>query len=195
MAVKKKAPSTKRKLGSARKGKAAKPTKSETVDVKVGGQPIESLLIGNMPPIKDLLYHAQQIAGYQARAKRAQGLVTDAKNKAKEAGCDLNALSLAMGFEKMDPLELATILRQTAAVMQAKDMPIQMQLLEPKFGTVDEQAGAEGWAAGKAGRTPDTARWPEGSPGHVQYMRRWNDGTKENVTGAATGDEGESEEE
>lgn len=184
MAAKKKAVG-KKKLGSARKGRASKPTKADTVDVKIGGKQIESLLIGNMPPIKDLLYHAAQIAGYQASAKTAQGKVTAAKKRAREAGVDLSAVALAMGYERADPLELATELRQLAAIMKAKDMPIQLQLVEPKFGSIEEQAKVEGWNDGKAARTPNTSRWQEGAPGYVEYMRRWNDAQKDNMENGA----------
>lgn len=186
MAAKKKT-ALKKKVGSARRGKSAKQTKGETVEVN----PAQGLLIGNMPPVKDLLYHADQIAGYQAKAKTAQGHVTAAKKRAREAGVDLNSIATALGYERTEPLELATHLRQLAALMAEKGMPVQIQLFEPKHGSVKEQAAAEGWAAGKAGRTPDTTRWPEGAEGHVEYMRRWNDGQKEIISGKATGEEGE----
>jgi len=151
--------------------RAPKESKSEGVDTSTGPQ----LLLGNMPPVKDLIYHLETIAGWQAKAKTAKGRVTDAKKKAREVGVDLNAIAQAMGFERMDPLELATQLRQLQVLMAERGLPVQMSLYEPKYGTVDEQAAAEGAAAGKAGRTPDGARWPEGAPGFVAYMRAWND--------------------
>jgi len=187
-----------KKVGSARKGKAAKPTKADTVQTTGGDGDggVPPLLAGNMPPIKDLLYHLEQIAGYQAKAKTASMAVTKAKNAAKAAGVDLKSLSETQGLIGMDPLDMATYFRQLQALMKEKGMPIQIQLFEPKFGSVEDQASHEGWADGTNGRTPNTTRWPEGTPGHVQYMRRWNDGQKEIISKGAKGDEagGESEE-
>lgn len=65
--------------------------------------------------------------------------------------------------------------------MRERGLPIQLSLYEPKYGSVEDQAKAEGWAAGKAGRSPDTDRWPEGAPGSGDYMRRWNDAQKDTV--------------
>ncbi len=159
-----------KKGGGKRKAKA--PTKEETVEVNNS----MSLLLGNMPPVRDIIYHLETIKGLQDRARTAAGKVTDAKKKAKEAGIDMGALSLAMGYERMDPLEMATQLRQMQAVMREKGMPVQLALYEPKFGTIEAQATHEGWAAGIAGRSPDMERWPEGSPGSKEMMRAWNDG-------------------
>lgn len=181
MAAKKKkaAAAPKRKKGGGSRRRAAKPTKDETVEVsgvEAGSAP---LLAGNLPPTKDLLYHLGQIKGYQDAAKTASGRVTAAKKAAKEAGVDMQAVALAMGFSRSDPLDLATVLKQLQVYMREGGMPVQIGLFEPKFGSLEEQAKAEGWAAGRASRTPDTARWPEGAPGHVEYMRRWNDGQKD----------------
>lgn len=183
----------KKKIGSARKGSRVKQTAAEKTQTPGDGG-IPPLLAGNMPPIKDLLYHLEQIAGYQAKAKTASMAVTKAKNAAKSAGVDLKALSESQGLIGMDPLDMATYFRQLQAIMQEKGMPIQLQLYEPKFGSVEDQASHEGWNDGTNGRTPNTTRWPEGTPGHVQYMRRWNDGQKEIVTKGAGGKGADKEE-
>jgi hypothetical protein len=186
----------KKRIGSSRKGARKRETAEDKVDVKVGGKEIESLLAGNMPPVRDLMYHMDTIAGWMDKARTAQGKVSDAKKKAKEAGVDVSAIMTVMKMRRMDPLDLATELRQQAALMREADLPIQLSLMEPTFGTIEEQASAEGWTAGKAGRTPDTTRWPEGAPGHVEYMRRWNDGQKDTLEkGAGTEKEAEGEEE
>lgn len=167
-ASKKPAPKKKSKGG----GKRAPATpKSEEVDVAVG-----SLLSGdNMPKIKDLSYHYQNILGLMEKAASAQSRVSEAKKRAKEAGVDTGALMTAMKLTRLDPLDLAALLKQQAALMSELGLPVQMTLFEPKYGSVEAQAAAEGSAAGKAGRTPDTDRWPEGTPGHADYMRSWND--------------------
>jgi hypothetical protein len=185
MAAKKKV--VKKKVGSARKGRAAKPTKEETVEVATGEA--APLLAGNMPPKKDLLYHLNQIKGYQDAAKTAAGRVTAAKKSAKEAGVDMQAVALALGFKRSDPLDIATMLKQLQVFMREDGTPVQLSLYEPKFGSVEEQAKSEGWRDGKAARTPDTTRWPEGSPGHVEYMRRWNDAQKDNLEGGSKEEE------
>lgn len=190
MAAKKKKPTGKGSRGSAKPGKRKAPTKEEQVEVKVGGKEIESLLVGNMPKIRDLTYHLDTIGGWMAKAKTAQGKVSDAKKKAKEAGVDVGALMTIMRMRRMDPTELATELRQQAAMMAEVGLPVQMKLFEPAFGSVEEKAAAEGWADGKADRVPNTARWPEGAPGHVEYMRRWNDGTRDNTEKRVTGGSG-----
>lgn len=182
---------SKPKAGSSRRRQAAKPTKAETVEVS--GPESAPLLAGNMPPVKDILYHMEQIAGYQAKAKTASMAVTKAKNAAKAAGIDLKAISEAQGLIGMDPLDMATYFRQMQVVMHEKGMPVQIALFEPKFGSVEDQASREGWSDGTAGRTPNTTRWQEGAPGHVQYMRRWNDAQKEIVMKDAGGDEDQSE--
>lgn len=170
------------KTGSRRKKAETKAEKVETSVKEAGALP---LLAGNMPPIKDLLYHLETIAGYQAKAAFAAGKVSEAKKKAKDAGVDLKSISLTMGFEKLDALDLATLLRQLQALMNENGLPVQIQLFEPSFGTPEEMAAHEGWTAGKAGRTPDTQRWIEGTPAHTAYMRRWNDGTKDNIQNGA----------
>lgn len=194
MAAKKKAaapPKKKAKAGGGSRRRALKPTKSETVEVSGVDPSVPPLLAGNMPPVKDILYHLEQIAGYQAKAKTASMAVTKAKNAAKEAGVDLKALSESQALIGMDPLDMATFFRQLQVVMQEKGMPVQISLFEPKYGSVEEQAGVEGWADGKAAKTPNTTRWREGAPGHVQYMRRWNDAQKDNLTDKAGADNDE----
>jgi hypothetical protein len=187
--------STKRKVGSARKGAKARPTKAETVQTTggEGAAAVESLFGGNMPPVKDLVYHLDQIAGYEAKAKTASMAVKKAKDAAKSAGIDLKSLAETKALNGMDPLDMATYFRQLQVLMREKGMPVQLSLYEPKFGTVEEQASAEGWRDGKAGRTPDTVRWSEGAPGHIQYMRRWNDAQKDNLENGV-GDEPDGEE-
>lgn len=170
MAAKKKA------AGKTPKRKA-KPTKDETVEVDNS----MSLLLGNMPPVRDILYHLDTIKGLQDRAKTASGKVSDAKKKAKEAGIDLAAISMTMGFERMDSLELATQLRQLQVLMREKGMPVQLGLYEPKFGSIEAQAKHEGWKDGQAARSPNTERWPDGVPGQPEYLRAWNDGQRQLV--------------
>lgn len=192
-AVAKSAP--KKSKGSSRKGAAAKPTKDETVNVMVG-----SLLAGdNQPATRDLEYHYLTILGLMDKARTASAKVGDAKKKARESNVDVSNLMDVMKMTRMDPLELASKMRQQSALMRKLGLPVQTSLFELKYGSVEAQAKAEGWAAGKAGRTPDLARWPEGAPGHADYMRCWNDGTCDNVTGGgktseAPDDEGDSEE-
>lgn len=170
-------------------------TQEEKVDVKIGGNEIESLLIGNMPKVRDLMYHMDTIAGWMDKARTAQGKVSDAKKKAKEAGVDVAAIMTVMKMRRMDPMELATELRQQAALMAECDLPIQLSLMEPSFGSVEEQAKSEGWADGKRGSTPNTSRWPEGAPGSKEYHRRWNDAQREILTGAVGGEDDETSEE
>lgn len=159
-------------------------TKAEQVEVKTAA---ESLLIGNMPKIKDLSYHMGQIAGYIDKSRTAAKRVTEAKASAKEAGCDVAAIMDILSMKRADPLETATYFRQLAAMMQEEGTPIQIQLFEASYDSIDAQAAAEGWRDGKAARTPDTTRWPEGAPGSVSYMRRWNDAQRDTLIGDATG--------
>lgn len=199
MASKAKKPSGKKPLkkgGSSSTRRPAKPTKAEKVEVSAPGKDptVPPLLAGNMPPIKDILYHLEQIAGYQAKAKTASMAVTKAKNAAKEAGVDLKSLAEGQGLIGMDPLNMATYFRQLQAIMREKGLPIQIQLFETKYGSVEEQAMKEGWDAGIAGRSPDTARWPEGTPGHEQHMRGWNDAQRHLVTKGATGSKAANDE-
>jgi hypothetical protein len=198
MAAKKKVTARKgaksKSVGSARKGRAAKPTKAETVEVSGGETGVPPLLAGNMPPIKDLIYHMEQIAGYQAKAKTASMAVTKAKNAAKAAGVDLKSIAEGQGLIGMDPLDMATYFRQLQAIMVEKGMPVQIQLFEPKFGSTEAQAKHEGWNDAKADKPPNTVRWPEGTPGYPEYMRSWNDGTRDNTVKRVTGAEDALEE-
>lgn len=163
---------------SRKSGKSvAKPTKAEQVEtVNL------SLLAGNQPPTRDLMYHVDNIAGWMDKASTAQGKVSDAKKKAKEAGVDVVAIMSFLKFKRMDPLDMASQLRQLATMAAEEGLPVQISLFESKYGSIEDQAGAEGYHAGSTGRTPDTKRWPEASPGHAQYMRRWNDAQAEIVS-------------
>ncbi len=163
----------------AKKGgkKAAAPTKEETTEQ------VMSLLMGdNMPPTKDINYHYDTILGLMDKASLAQSKVSDAKKKAKDAGVDVQALMNVKKALKADPLDLAHRLRQEAMLLREKGSPIQMQLYEPKFGTVEDQAKSEGWNDGINARNMNISRWPEGSPGYVEYTRSWNDAQAENAS-------------
>ena len=163
------------KKGGAKKKAASKPTKEETVDVSAGVQ----LLLGNTPPTRDLMYHYETILGLMDKARTAAAKVGDAKKKAKEAGIDVNDLMNMMKMARMDPLDLATELKQQAIMMRELGLPVQLSLYEPKYGSIEKQAMALGFAAGRAGRSPNVEMFPEGTPGHVEYMRGWNDGQAE----------------
>ncbi len=173
MAGKKKSKAPLKKGGGRR---AAKEAKDEQVEVAV-----QSLLTGNMPKIRDLQYHMAQIAGYQDKARTASARVTEAKKKAKESGIDVGAIMEVLSMKREDPLDIATRFRQLAALMAEEGLPIQIQLFEPKYGSIEEQAKTEGYQCGHAGRSPDAERWPEGTPGHPEYMRAWNDGQRQLV--------------
>lgn len=168
MAAKKKA------AGKTPKRKA-KPTKDETVEVDNS----MSLLLGNMPPSRDLIYHMDTIAGLIDKARTAAAKVTEAKKRAKEAGVDVVAIMDVMKEERIDALELATRLRQKAALYRERGLPVQLALYEPKHGSIEAQASAEGWSDGINGRSPNMERWPEKTPGSAEYLRRWNDSQKE----------------
>lgn len=80
---------------------------------------------------------------------------------------------------KLDPMDLATRLRQVASLMNDMGSPVQISLFEPKFGSIELQAAAEGRQAAEAGRSMDMDRWPENTPGAADYSRAWNDLMKE----------------
>jgi hypothetical protein len=167
------------KKKSAPRRRAAKPTADEQVESSSGVQ----LLLGNMAPDKDATYHYENILGWMAKVKSAQGSLGEARKKAEESGVRVKALTDAMKLEKADPLDVAGYLKELQRTARLRGFPVQIGLFEPKFGSIEDQAMSEGWAAGKAGRTPDMTRWPEGSPGHVPYMRRWNDAQADTVEG------------
>lgn len=152
--------------------RAAKETKDETVDTSAGIQ----LLLGNMPPSKDVMYHYQTILGLMEKASSAQGRVGDAKKKAKESGIDVSALMTVMKFTRLEALDLATMLKQQAMLMAELGLPVQLSLYETKYGSIEKQAMKLGWDAGRAGRSPPTDMFPEGTPGHPELMRGWQDG-------------------
>lgn len=176
MAAKKKTAAAKKPRGGGGGRRAKEPTKDEQVEVAS-----KSLLTGNMPKIKDLNYHMAQIAGYIDKSRTAAKRVTEAKASAKEAGVDLAAIMEILSMKRADPLDVATHFRQLAALMQEEGMPVQIQLFEPKHGSIEDQAKSEGYQCGYAGKSPDTERWPEGTPGHEEYMRAWNDGQRQLV--------------
>lgn len=164
-----------KKAGGRRK--AQKETKAETVDVSEGVQ----LLLGNMMQQKDREYYVTTYLGLKAKKDKAAQNLSDFEKKAKEAGVDMKALKNVLNMEKMDPLDLATLLKQTAAFMADRGLPLQLQLYEPKYGSVEEQAQKMGWDAGVNGRSPELHMWPEKSPGHEAYMRGWNSGQRQIV--------------
>jgi hypothetical protein len=142
-----------------------------------------SLLLGNnMPPNRDVMYHYQTILGLMEKVSAAQSKVSDAKKKAKEAGVDVGALMDTKKMMGLDPLDLAAKLKQQAMLLTELGSPIQFQLFEPKYGSLEEQAGLEGWQDGINARNMNIARWAEGAPGHIEYTRRWNDAQAENAS-------------
>lgn len=155
-----------------------KSKKSETEDETVRTSEGVQLLLGNMPPSRDVMYHYEMILGLMEKAATAQSKVTDAKKKAKEAGVDVKALMTAKTLMRLDPLDLSSLLRQQAMLMAELGSPIQISLFEPKYGSIEAQATAMGNAAGMAGKSPETDLWPEGTPGHSEYMRAWNTSQK-----------------
>lgn len=174
MAAKKKV-AKKPKGGGARR-KPAKLTRADKVDVNNDGV---QLLLGNMIAEKDREYYCTTYLGLMAKKAHIGSQIQEFGKKCKEAGVDLPAMKLALSMEKWDPLELATYLKQQAAFMRDRGLPVQLALYEPKYGSIEKQAQALGWQAGRAGRSPDTAMFPENTPGHVEYMRSWNDGQAE----------------
>ena len=172
--------------------RAKKPTKGETVETSEGVQ----LLLGNMPSAKDAMFHYQTILALIDKARTASARVSEAKKKAKEANVDVGALMTVMRMERADPLDLAGELKMQAMLMSELGLPVQINLFEPKYGSIEEQAKAEGFAAGKAGRSADGGRWKEGEPGYEEYLAAWTKGQASHVTGAEelTEDESEGEE-
>ena len=174
-----KKPSASKKPSHGGKRKTAQTT-DETVEQSTGVQ----LLMGNMPANKDAERAYETLAHLMAKAATANSHVSDQKKKMKEIGLDVKAFVDTMRLERMDPQDVAAEFRERARLMRMRGMPVQMSLYEPKYGSIDEQASAEGKAAGENGRTPDGERWPEGAPGHEAYMRSWNDAQRNLVTGA-----------
>ena len=182
--------SAKRAKGAARR--SPKETKAESVEVSTGVQ----LLLGNGPPDKDLLHHYENVLAWEAKKDTVMGHLRAAKKVAKEAGCDLEAMNQVKHDERMEPQDLANRMRQYAQLGRIRGLPVQTQLFEPKYGSIEEQAKAEGFAAGKAGRSADGGRWKEGEPGYEEYLAAWTKGQASHVTGAEelTEDESEGEE-
>ena len=151
---------------------AQKPTKDEEVEVRTGVQ----LLLGNMVGEKDRSYYYDTYLKLLGQKASIGSKIQDFGKKAKEAGVDLAAMKLTIQMEKWDPLDLATHLKQQAAFMRDRGLPVQMSLYEPQYGSIEEQAKKLGWDAGIAGRSPPTDLFPEGTPGNSEMMRGWNDG-------------------
>ncbi len=159
--------------------RAAKAKAADAVDVAVG-----SLLTGdNLPKLRDLKHHYTHILKLQEQASLAAKAVTTAKKIAKEAGCDVAGLMQIKSNYKLDPMDLAARLRQQMSLMKELGSPVQIQLFETKYGSVEAQAAAEGRADGKAGRSPNGARWADGAPGFDEYTAAWNEGQAELVGG------------
>lgn len=164
-------PAAKKKKSVKSTKRAAKATKTETVEVSDGVQ----LLLGNIIGKKDREYYTLTYLALKAKQDTATSHVRDFRKKAKEAGVDMEALTDTLKMERMDPLDLAAYLKQQAAFFQDRGLPIQIQLFEPKYGSVEAQATKIGWDAGLNGRSPPVDLYPEGTPGHPEMMRGWND--------------------
>lgn len=165
-----------KKADGARRDARAKPTKDETVEVKQGVQ----LLLANLPSDKDALYHYENILQHAAKAKTASANLGSAKKKAKEAGIDVSAIMETMKLERMDPLDLASKLKEQARLMDKRGLPIQMGLYETAYKSVEEQAYDLGFKDGVAGRSMNTKLYKEGGPGYEDYARGWRAGQAKN---------------
>lgn len=157
---------------SGRKARTKKPTAAETVQVSEGVQ----LLLGNMLGEKDRGYYVDTYLKLKAKKDKAQNDLTEFGKKAKEAGVDMKAMKDVLNMEKMDPLDLADLLKQMAAFARDRGLPVQFQLFEPKFESVEAQAKKFGYDAGFAGRNPLMEMYPEGTPGHEPMMQGWRSG-------------------
>jgi hypothetical protein len=135
----------------------------------------------NLPGERDIVHHLQTIKAFADKAKTASSNLTAAKKRAREAGIDLGAVALTMGFRRLDALAVTTMLSQLSAMMRIDGQPVQISVFDAKYDAPEAQAKVEGFADGKAGRSPNTARWPEGTPAHDSYMAAWKDGTASNV--------------
>lgn len=163
------------------KGKGARRAKT-----KPDGDPAETTqpALPNMPSERDILHHLQNIKHYEDKAATARGHLADAKKKAKEAGIDLQALKLSMGFARSDTLDISTMLNQLSKMMAIQGLPVQMHLYDARYSDPEAQAKVEGFQDGKACKTPNAAKYPEGSPFHAAYMASWMEGSATNVKGA-----------
>jgi uncharacterized protein (UPF0335 family) len=157
----------------AKKGgkKPAKETKAETVETSTGVQ----LLLGNMMAQKDREYYVNTYLGLKGKCDKANSDLSEFGKKAKEAGVDMKAMKQVLGMEKLDAIDVADFLKQMAAFARDRGLPVQIQLFQPKFGTLEAQATQLGWDAGINGRNPPVDLFPEGTPGHPEMMRAWND--------------------
>lgn len=151
--------------------KAAKPANGTFVKSSEGVQ----LLLGNMMGEKDRAYYVDTYLKLLAKHQKTGSDLSDFGKKAKEAGVDMPAMKAVLKLEKTDPLDLASTLKQMAAFGKDRGLPIQIQLFEPKYGSIEAQATKLGWDAGMSGRNPPTELYPEGTPGHTEAVRAWND--------------------
>lgn len=154
-----------------------KETKAEAVEVSSGVQ----LLLGNIIGQKDREYYLETFLKLKAKAATANSAVRDFRKKAKEAGVNMSAVDDVLAMEKMDPMDLADLLKQTMLLARDRGLPVQIQLFEPKYGSPDEQATKLFWDAGINGRSPPIDLFPEGAPGYEAGMRAWNDAQKQIV--------------
>lgn len=174
-----------KKTDSGRKRKAE--TKDETVEVSTGVQ----LLLGNLPSDKDAKYQYETLMSLLEKSASAASRVGAHKKKMREAGFDVDAFMRTMRLERMDPLDLGAHMKEMARLARLRGLPVQMSIFETKYDSVEEQAAAEGFNAGAAGRTPDTARWVEGQPGYDAYMAAWTKGQKSVIESGVSADEDE----
>jgi hypothetical protein len=166
-----------KKKPAARGRRAAKPTKEEAVETSHGAQ----LLLSNLPSDKDATFAYETLLHLMAKARSASGKVGDHKKKMKEMGMNVQAFTETMKLERLDPEDLAAQLMEMRRLAKLRGLPVQIDLYEAKYGTVEEQAYAEGYGDGKNGRNANLKRWGEGTKGYDEYMRGWNAGQKDMV--------------
>lgn len=157
----------------------AKETKAEKVETSTGVQ----LLLGNMLAQKDREYYVTTYLGLKGKCDKANSDLSEFGKKAKEAGVDMKAMKQVLGLEKQDALDVASFLKQMAAFAKDRGLPVQIQLFEPKYGSLEAQAKQLGWDAGINGRNPPIDLYPEGTPGHVEAMRAYNDAQAQIIRG------------
>jgi len=114
----------------------------------------------------------------QETAKQRTGEYRSALRAAKEDGCNTDAMLLAHKLDKMDPIEVALLYRDTGRVLRLDESKLatQLNLFADVAAPAPENPVLAGEAAGKRGDPRESNPHLPGSNDYVLYDSAWQQG-------------------
>lgn len=134
-----------------------------------------------MPKDRDLKHYISAIQVQQARVKKEQQTLSKIYADADDSGVSVPAIKTGLRIMDTEPLQARSDLMQLALVLAELGAPVQFEVYDPKFGSVEAQAKVEGYKDGKGGKDRDYRSYIKGSPARRAYDHGYEEGSIENM--------------